>query len=147
VLDEYYEWIKAIHVIFMTAWMVGMFYLPRLYVYHADAKVGSDKDKVFQVMESRLLNIIMAPASIITILTGVLLASIYGWDAFGLWFHIKLLLVAIMVGMHIFLARRRSDFYLGTNKRKAIFYRIFNEAVTIVFILIVIMVIIKPFEE
>jgi len=147
VLDEYYEWIKAIHVIFMTAWMVGMFYLPRLYVYHADSKVGSDKDKVFQVMESKLLNIIMAPASVITIFTGVLLASIYGWDAFGGWFHVKVLLVAILVGIHVFLARRRLDFSRGKNKKKAIFYRVLNEVVTLVFVLIVIMVIVKPFEE
>jgi protoporphyrinogen IX oxidase len=147
VLDEYYEWIKAIHVIFMTAWMVGMFYLPRLYVYHADAKVGSDKDKVFQVMEYKLLNIIMAPASVITIFTGVLLASIYGWDAFGPWFHVKVFSVVALVWMHIFLARRRVDFSRGNNKRKAIFYRVFNELVTVAFVIIVIMVIVKPFEE
>ena len=146
-LDEYYEWIKVLHVVFMVAWMVGLFYLPRLYVYHVDAKRGSDKDKIFQIMESRLLKIIMVPASIITIVTGLILASIYGFAAFGSWFHIKVLLVLVLAIMHGFLVKYRADFQRGTNKKKALFFRIFNESITVVFILIVIMVIVKPFEE
>lgn len=146
-LDEYYEWIKAVHVIFMTAWMVGMFYLPRLYVYHNDSKRGSEKDKVFQLMESRLLKIIMAPAAVITVLTGIILASIYGLSAFGFWFHIKVFLVVILAVMHILLAKYAEDFRHGTSEKKTRFFRIFNECVTVVFMLIVIMVVVKPFEE
>jgi len=146
VLDEYYDWIKVSHIISIVAWMVGMFYLPRLYVYHADSKKGSEKDKVFQVMEKRLLRVIMNPSIIVAFITGLMLASIYGFAALGPWFHIKLFLVLVLVAMHGFLAKCRKDFLNGKNKRGPMFYRVLNESVTVVFVLIVIMVVVKPFE-
>lgn len=145
-IDEYYEWIKAAHVISMVAWMAGMFYLPRLYIYHTEAKKGSDKDKTFQIMERRLLRVIMNPALILAFITGLSLAYIYGFAALGPWFHVKVLLVLMLMGMHGFLAKWRVDFRFSRNKKTAFFFRVFNETITIIFVLIVIMVIVKPFE-
>lgn len=130
----------------IVAWMVGMFYLPRLYVYHVDARRGSDKDKTFQVMERRLLRVIMNPAIIVAFLTGITLADIYGFAALGIWFHIKVFLVIILMAMHGFLAKIRVDFRFGRNKSSVLFYKIINESITVVFALIVIAVIVKPFE-
>ena len=145
-LDEYYEWIKAIHLMSVVAWMVGMFYLPRLYVYHVDARKGSDKDKTFQIMEKRLLRVIMNPAIIVAFITGITLADIYGFAALGIWFHVKILLVVVLMAMHGFLAKCRVDFQFGRNKSGALFYKIINESITVIFVLIVIAVIVKPFE-
>lgn len=145
-LEEYYEWIKVVHIVSMVSWMVGMFYLPRLYVYHAESKKGSEKDKVFQVMEKKLLRTIMNPAVVVAFVTGLMLASIYGFLALGLWFHIKLSLVLILMAMHGFLAKWRADFRNGKNKRSPLFYKVFNEAVTVIFVLIITMVVVKPFE-
>lgn len=145
-LEEYYEWIKVVHIVSIVCWMVGMFYLPRLYVYHAESKKGSEKDKVFQVMEKKLLRTIMNPAVVVAFVTGLMLANIYGFLALGTWFHIKLFLVLILMAMHGFLAKWRVDFHSGKNKRSVLFYKVFNESVTVVFVLIIIMVVVKPFE-
>jgi putative membrane protein len=145
-VGNYYEWFKAFHIISMVAWMAGVLYLPRLYVYHTRAKVGSDMDKTFQIMEYRLLKFIMNPAMITTYIFGFLIAYIYGLSALGLWFHIKLLLVLIITLMHGFMAKWRKLFVAGKNIHSEKFYRIANEIPTICMIIIVIMVIVKPFE-
>lgn len=145
-IDEYYEWIKAAHVVSMVAWMAGMLYLPRLYIYHAEAAEGSDKDKTFQVMERRLLRGIMNPALILAFLTGLSLAYIYGFAALGPWFHVKALLVLVLVGMHGFLAKWRVDLRFARNKKTPFFFKVFNETITVIFVLIVVMVVVKPFE-
>jgi putative membrane protein len=145
-LIEYYQWIKAFHVVAMVAWMGGILYLPRLFVYHTQLKINSEEDKLFQVMERRLLRIIMNPAMIITIILGVWLASLYGWENLGVWFHIKLTSILVLSAMHMLCAKWRKDFEKGKNKHSAKFYRIANEIPTILMIIAVIMVIVKPFE-
>ncbi len=146
-MQELYLYIKAFHVIFVTAWMAGLFYLPRLYVYHADSEPGSVQSETFKVMERRLLRIIMNPALIITWVLGLYL--IFGFNIVSLsqdgWLHVKLALVVAMTAYHGFLARWRKDFEADRNERSARFYRIVNEIPTILFILIVILVIVKPF--
>lgn len=123
-----------------------MFYLPRLFAYHADVSPGSQQDLLFQTMERRLLRIIINPAMIATLIFGVLLADIYGWQSLGIWFHLKISLVLMMTAMHGLLSCWRKDFVKGQNKHSAKFYRLVNEIPTVLFILIVILVIIKPFE-
>lgn len=145
-IANYYEWIKAFHIIFMTAWMAGMFYLPRLYVYHTEVKKGSAEDKRLQLMEKRLLRVIINPAMILTIAFGLMLMSIYGFYALGVWFHLKLLLVVVLTAIHGMLAMYRKSFALGKNKRSQRFFRVLNETITVIFVLIVILVVVKPFE-
>lgn len=145
-MSNYFEWIKAFHIISMTCWMAGMFYLPRLYVYHCGAKIGSEQDKTFQVMERKLLRYIMNPSMILTIILGLMLASIYGLAALGLWFHLKMLIVTLLVIIHGYLAKWRKDFVAGKNRHTERFYRIMNEAPTVLFIFAVILVVIKPFD-
>ena len=146
-LSNYYEWIKTFHIVAMTSWMAGMFYLPRLYAYHAEVKVGSEQDKTFQVMESRLLRIIINPAMIATLILGLLLADIYGFRSLGVWFHIKMLAVVILLAFHGLLAKWRKDFVKGQNKKPAKFYKIINEVPVVFFIIIVSMVVVKPFDN
>lgn len=145
-MAQYYEWFKALHVIAVISWMAGMFYLPRLFVYHTKAKPGSEMDKTFQIMEKKLLRLIMNPAMIVTIATGLINAKIYGFVALGMWFHIKMTVVIILIAYHMFLARARRAFERGENKYSEKFYRIINEVPTICMIIAVVMVIVKPFE-
>lgn len=145
-MDNYYLWFKSIHIISVIAWMAGMFYLPRLYVYHCRAKVGSEMDKTFQIMEQKLLRIIMNPAMILTYIFGFLNAHIYGFVALGLWFYIKMFAVLCMTIFHAMLSIWRKDFLLGQNKHSERFYRIVNEIPTILLIISVFMVVIKPFD-
>ena len=140
-----YEWIKAFHVIAVIAWMAGMLYLPRLFVYHCEAEVGSKQSETFKVMERRLLKAIINPAMIAAWLLGVYLAWTGHWFSSG-WFHIKLLLVLILSGLHGMLARWVRDFANDRNTRSHKFYRIINEIPTVLMIGIVIMVIVKPFS-
>lgn len=140
-----YEWIKAFHVIAVIAWMAGMLYLPRLFVYHCEAEVGSKQSETFKVMERRLLKAIINPAMIAAWLLGLYLAWTGHWFSSG-WFHIKLLLVLILSGLHGMLARWVRDFANDRNTRSQKFYRIINEIPTVLMIGIVIMVIVKPFS-
>ncbi len=146
-MQELYLYIKAVHVVFVIAWMAGLFYLPRLYVYHAGSERGSVQSETFKVMERRLLRIIMNPALIITWVLGLYL--IFGFDVVSLqsdgWLHAKLVLVVAMTAYHGFLAKWRKDFEADRNERSAKFYRIVNEVPTILMVLIVILVIVKPF--
>jgi putative membrane protein len=145
-MDNYYDWIKAFHVITMTAWMAGMFYLPRLFVYHAEATVNSEQDQTFKRMEKNLLRVIMNPAMILTIMLGLMLAHTYGISALGTWFHLKMFLVFFLVILHAILARHRKYFEKGLRAHSKKYYKILNESITVIFVIIVILVIVKPFE-
>jgi protoporphyrinogen IX oxidase len=141
-----YPWIKALHIVSMVAWMAGLLYLPRLFVYHADAPPGSPLAETFKTMERRLLHAIMNPAMIATYFFGILLAFTPGvveWHA-G-WIHAKLVLVLALTGYHHMLARWQQDFARDANIRPARFYRIANEVPTLILIAIVILVVVKPF--
>ena len=139
-------WYKAIHVISVISWMAAMFYMPRLFVYHTRAKIGSEMDKTFQQMEHKLLKIIMTPSMISTYFFGILIAYIYGFVAWGVWFHIKMTAVLGLTIFHGLLAKWRKDFINGNNNHSEKFYRLMNEIPPILMIIAVIMVIVKPFE-
>ena len=146
VLAGLYAWIKVLHILSVIAWMAGLLYLPRLFVYHAEARVGSDAAETFKVMERRLLRGIMNPAMAGTYVFGILLAATPGvvdW-ARG-WIYIKLVAVAALTLIHHRLALWRRDFAADANRRPAGFYRFVNEIPTVLLILIVIMVVVKPF--
>jgi protoporphyrinogen IX oxidase len=144
-----YEWIKAFHIIAVIAWMAGMLYLPRLFVYHCAAEPGSVQSETFKVMERRLLRAIINPAMVATWVFGLWLAwlgpdSRYGWFASG-WLWAKILLVLGLSVVHGLLARWRKDFAQDRNWHSQKFYRIINEVPTILMILIVLVVVLKPF--
>ncbi len=140
-----YEWIKALHVIAVISWMAGMLYLPRLFVYHCEAERGSKQSETFKVMERRLLRAIINPAMIVTWLAGLYLVWAGHWYL-APWFHAKFLLVLILSGVHGFFARCVKDFAADRNSRNQKFYRIINEVPTILMILIVVLVVVKPFS-
>lgn len=142
-VTEWYYWIKALHIISVMAWMAGMLYLPRLFVYHADAKPGSELSETLKVMERRLLRAIINPAMFAAFLFGGLLLVVQDWSQ-G-WLHAKIVLVLVMGAIHGALSRWRRDFAADRNTRPARFYRIANEAPTVVLIAIVILVVVKPF--
>jgi putative membrane protein len=139
-----YEWIKALHVIAVIAWMAGMLYLPRLFVYHCEAEMGSKQSETFKVMERRLLRAIINPAMAVTWVAGLYLAWAGHWFSAG-WLHGKLLLVIAMSGLHGFLASCVKDFAADRNLRSHKFYRIINEVPTALMVGIVILVVVKPF--
>ena len=141
-----YLWIKAVHVISLIAWMAGMFYLPRLYVYHCMVERGSAESERLKVMERRLLKQIINPAMIGTWIFGLLLAFTPGIiDSATLWFPIKLAAVLAMSGFHGALTAQRRAFLEDRNIRPQRYYRIANEIPTVLMVIIVIMVIVKPF--
>lgn len=145
-LAAVYPWIKALHVISMITWMAAVFYLPRLFVYHCDVPRGSAESERFKVMERRLLKQIMTPGMIATWTFGILLVltpGVVDWHA-G-WWHVKLLCVLLMSGFHGATSKWRRDFLEDRNRRPQRFYRIANEVPTVLMVLIVIMVIVKPF--
>jgi protoporphyrinogen IX oxidase len=145
-LAQLYPWTLAFHIIAMVAWMAGMFYLPRLYVYHCETQVGSAESERFKVMERRLLKQIVNPAMIATWFFGVLLVltpGLLNWAA-G-WWHVKLASVLALSALHGEYARWRKDFLHDRNRRRARFYRIVNEIPTVLLVLIVVMVIVRPF--
>ena len=139
-----YEWIKALHVIAVIAWMAGMLYLPRLFVYHCEAEIGSKQSETFKIMERRLLKAIINPAMIVTWLAGLYLAWSGHWYTSG-WFHGKLALVILLSGVHGFFSSCVKDFAADRNTRSQKFYRFINEVPTLLMILIVILVVVKPF--
>jgi putative membrane protein len=139
-----YLWIKAVHIIAVISWMAGMLYLPRLFVYHTAAEPGSAQAKTFEVMEYRLLTYIMTPAMAVTWILGLLLMWQGDWMTSG-WMHAKLALVLAMSGVHGFLGRCARDFRAGSNQRTTKFFRIINEVPTILMIVVVILVVVKPF--
>jgi putative membrane protein len=140
-----YLWIKAFHLIAVISWMAALLYLPRLYVYHADAVPGSDVDKTLQLMEKKLLRFIMNPAMIVTFSLGIALVAVVGMHNLGGWFHLKLMLVIILAALHGMMAKWRKDFERGNNIRSAKFYRIINEIPAVIMVVIVILAVVKPF--
>jgi len=145
-LDLAYPWIKSAHLISVIAWMAGLLYLPRLYVYHADAPPGSVQSETFKVMERRLLRGIMNPAMIATLILGAALAATPGlvdWSRGWIW--VKLASVAGLSLYHHRLARWRKEFAADRNVRRPRFYRFMNEVPTLILIVIVVMVVAKPF--
>ena len=147
--ESMYEWIKAFHIIAVIAWMAGMLYLPRLFVYHCAAEKDSVQSETFKVMERRLLRGIINPAMIATVVFGLWLAWIgpdsrYGWFASG-WLWAKIALVLALSAVHGLLARWRKDFAADNNRHSQKFYRIINEVPTVIMILIVLLVVLKPF--
>jgi putative membrane protein len=138
-------YVKAFHVIAVIAWMVGLLYLPRLFVYHAESAKGSAQSETFKVMERRLLKLITTPAMIASWLLGLYLAfSVVDWSADG-WFHVKLALVVLLSAFHGALAKWTKDFAADRNTHSARFYRLANEIPTVLMVGIVIMVIVHPF--
>lgn len=144
ILADAYPWLKALHIVAVIAWMAGIFYLPRLFVYHADAEPGSDKSETFKVMERRLQEAIMNPAMVATWILGLLLAWAGNWWT-ARWFHAKVGLVVLMTVFNFWLALRRRDFLNDRNRYRARTYRIANELPTLLVIAIVILVVVKPF--
>jgi putative membrane protein len=139
-----YLWIKALHIIAVISWMAGLFYMPRLFIYHTDAEPGSVQSETFKVMERRLLKIIMNPAMMLTWVFGLYLAwSVYGFQ--GAWLHAKIALVVLLTAVHLFFSRAVDAFARDENRRTARYWRFMNEAPTLLMILIVILVVVKPF--
>ena len=144
-LLDYYLSLKALHIIAMVAWMAGMFYLPRLFVYHATVPVGSEQSELFKVMERKLLRLIINPAMIATWAIGLLLLVAQPiWMTQG-WMHVKLTVVVALSVFHMMLARWRRQFANDANRRSERFYRLANEVPTVLLIIIVFMAVLKPF--
>jgi putative membrane protein len=144
-MAELYPWFKALHIVSVIAWMAGMLYLPRLFVYHCAAEPGSAQSETFKVMERRLLKAIINPAMIATFVFGGALLAVPGlidWSA--LWIWIKLTLVLAMTAVHHLFVRWVRDFAGDRNLRPQRFFRIMNEVPTVLMIVIVIMVVVKP---
>jgi protoporphyrinogen IX oxidase len=139
-----YEWLKAFHIIAAIAWMAGLLYLPRLFVYHCEADVGSRQSETFKVMERRLLRFIMNPAMIVTWLLGLWLIWRSGMYRAG-WFEAKFVLVFLLSGVHGVLSRGVKDFAADRNRRSQKYYRIINEIPTVLMIGIVVLAVVKPF--
>jgi putative membrane protein len=139
-----YEWLKAFHVIAIIAWMAGMLYLPRLFVYHCAAEPGSKQSETFKVMERRLLEAIINPAMIVSWGLGLWLSWKGGWYA-SHWLQAKVVLALALSGLHGFFVRWVRDFAADQNQHSQKFYRIINEVPTILMIGIVILVVVKPF--
>ncbi len=142
--DDLYLWIKALHIIAVISWMAGLFYMPRLFIYHTDAAPGSVQSETFKVMERRLLTVIMNPAMMLTWIFGLYLA----WSGFafqGGWLHAKIGLVVLLTVVHVYFSRAVKAFARDENTRSARHWRIANEAPTLLMIAIVILVVVKPF--
>jgi protoporphyrinogen IX oxidase len=137
-------WVKALHIISVIAWMAGMLYLPRLFVYHAEASKGSQTSETFKVMERRLLKAIINPSMILVFLTGFILVYLTGDWRDG-WWQAKFVLVLGLAGLHGYFARCVRSFAEDANERPARFYRILNEAPTILMIVVVVLAVVKPF--
>jgi putative membrane protein len=140
-----YLWIKAFHVIAVIAWMAGMLYLPRLFVYHCAAGPGSQQSETFKVMERRLIRAIINPAMVATWVLGFSLVWLNPALAETGWLRTKFALVVVMSGLHGYLVRRWRDFDADRNRKSAKFYRVLNEVPTVLLIAIVILVVVKPF--
>lgn len=138
-----YLWIRALHIIAVIAWMAGLLYLPRLYVYHADADIGSEFSEKLKIMERRLLRAIMNPAMLVSLIAGGALLAYQDFSS-G-WLHVKLTAIVGLLIMHMLMAKWRKDFEKDTNTHSHKFYRVANEIPTVLMILIVVLAVVKPF--
>jgi len=144
-LLAHYDVLRALHIIAVIAFMAGMLYLPRLYIYHTSAQIGGELSETLKVMERRLLRAILNPASLVMVIVGGLMI----WANPELmkqgWFHAKLTLLFLMFGCHGAFSKWRKDFAADKNTKSAFFYRVWNEIPTVLMIAIVLLVILKPF--
>ncbi|QDH16889.1 protoporphyrinogen oxidase HemJ [Swingsia samuiensis] len=139
------SWLLALHIMAFTAWMAGMFYLPRLYVYHTQVIAGTAEDERFKVMERKLLKQIMTPAMIVTVMVGVIMASIPDViDWYSMWWWVKLICVFGLVSFHGACSKWRKLFYKNENNHSEKFYRMMNEVPTVLMIILVIMIVVRP---
>ncbi len=146
VLIGIYPWIKAVHIMSVIAWMAGLFYLPRLFVYHAErASIGSELDQTFQIMEEKLLRVIMNPSMIVAWVAGLIMLGLGAFDFGSVWAWVKIVSVILMTAAHMWMAARRKDFAAGRNTRSGRTYRLFNEVPTVLMFLIVVAVVVRPF--
>ena len=145
-LADAYPWVKSLHVISVIAWMAALLYLPRLFVYHCEVEPGSAESERFKVMEYRLSRFIAAPASIASWLFGMLLVLTPGVVSWGSgWWHLKMAGIVALTGVHHVMLARRREFLHDRNRRPQRYYRILNEVPTAAMVVIVVMVIAKPF--
>lgn len=145
-LLDWYLPLKALHIVAVISWMAGMLYLPRLFIYHCKAPVGSVQSETFKVMELKLMRVIMMPAMIVTFLVGGFLLAVPGvLESGGGWLHTKLLAVFLLAGCHGAFSKWRKDFARDANEKSERFFRVANEIPTVLMILIVFMVVVKPF--
>ncbi|HET9578913.1 MAG TPA: protoporphyrinogen oxidase HemJ [Usitatibacter sp.] len=135
-------WIKALHVIFVVSWFAGLFYLPRLFVYHAEAKDHISSER-FKLMERKLYRGIMMPAMVLTLASGLWMWFGYGFS--GGWLHTKVALVALLVAYHFWIRKYLGDFARDANRHSHVFYRWVNEVPTVLLVAIVILVVVKPY--
>jgi protoporphyrinogen IX oxidase len=142
--SELYPWLKALHVIAVIAWMAGMLYLPRLFVYHCEAEIGSKQSETFKLMEHRLLSVIINPAMVASWGLGLWLAWDGGWYAAG-WLQAKVVLVLILSALHGVFVRCVRELAADRNRHSQRFYRIINEIPTVILIGSVILAVVKPF--
>lgn len=142
---EHYLAVKTVHIIAMIAWMAGMLYLPRLYVYHAGAAKGGELSETLKIMERRLLRAILNPAMIVTWICGGLMLWANPTLFQDGWIHVKLTALLLMQIVHAMLARHRKQFMRDENVHSALYYRVLNEVPTVLLIIIVVMVVIRPF--
>jgi putative membrane protein len=144
-MTELYLWIKALHVVAVIAWMAGQLYLPRLFVYHATSPVGSQQSETFKVMEAKLMRIIMNPAMIVVWLCGIAMIAMNPALMTQGWLHVKLALVIVLTGIHGMMSSWRRAFAQDRNTHTQRFFRMINEVPTLLMIVIVVMVIVRPF--
>lgn len=146
-IADYYQIIKAVHIIAVISWMAGLLYLPRLFVNHAMNLDNQDICALLQPMERKLLKLIMNPAMILTWVFGLLLVSIPNMIDFksDIWFHVKFMAVIIMTIYHMYLGKQRKNFLSGQGIKSHKFYRLINEIPTLLMIVIVVMVVVRPF--
>jgi len=145
ILSQNYDWLRALHIISIIAWMAGMLYLPRLFAYHTEAEKGSVTSETFKIMERRLLKIIMNPAMIAAWLFGILMIIANPALFDGGWMHVKMLGVVAMSALHMAFSKWVRVFAADENKREARFYKLMNEIPAGIMIIIVIMAVAEPF--
>ncbi len=141
---EWALWVKSLHIVAVISWMAGLLYLPRLYVYHVTSKVGSEVSETFKIMEQRLLRVIMNPAMMVTWVAGLLTGYLQD-QLMNPWFHVKLVFVLVLTVVHVKFSGYRKEFERDERKRSAKFFRLMNEVPTALMIIIVLLVILKPF--
>jgi len=142
--SDIYLWLKAGHIISVIAWMAGLLYLPRLFVYHSDLQVGSEASELFKTMERRLLKAIMNPAMYASLVFGGLLLADNSTDWSAIWLHVKLICIGALMAIHMKMAAWRRSFETDTNTKSQKYYRFANEVPTLLMIIIVLLVVLKP---
>ena len=142
--SDIYLWLKTAHIISVIAWMAGLLYLPRLFVYHAKSEIGSETSEIFKVMERRLLKLIMNPSMFLSLFFGGLMLTDQSTDWNEIWLYIKLICVGGLIFVHMKMGIWRKDFESDINTKSQNFFRFVNEVPTVLMIVIVIMVVLKP---